>query len=161
MRAAVLSLICSAVQYLCYDSYVLYFMKDTDDTLALYHRVPLGEIVLTDMLFFFTFWLVLLLLSTRVVQFVRFRPGRYQSPQLKYRCQAAMEQKKWVRNGWSVFVKLGIWIVLFVVEMGFFGYHYVQMTMDFPVRLGCMAGVAAVSVLLYFAGKKRFVPEYI
>ncbi|MBR1866864.1 MAG: hypothetical protein IJ801_10235 [Lachnospiraceae bacterium] len=160
VRAAILSLVCSAVQYLCHDSYVLYFMEDTEDVPALYHRVFPGEIFLTDMLFFFLLCLILLLASTQVVQFAWFASA-YRSPQLKYRIQMAMEQTKWIRNGWSVFVKLGIWIVVVAVEMGFVYYHYVQMTMGFPVRLGCMAGMAAVSICLYLVGKKRFVPEYI
>lgn len=163
IRAAVLSLPCSVVQYLHYDSYVRYFIEDTNKTAALYHRISLGEIFLADMLYFFLINLVLLLLSTLVVDLEWFLPfgHRYRSPQLTYRARIAAEHKRWFRGGWKSVIKLGIWIILIASAVGFISYHNVQMTAGLPVRLGCMAGVAAISVFLYLVGKKRFVPKFI
>lgn len=139
--------------------------KDISDVLEeemiqSYHTLSFAEIFMTDFIIFYLFSLILLLLSTGVLNhqlYQRVENGK--SPQMLVRIHNSKKKPLWTFR--NLLLKIFSFIVLLTVTLGFYYYQQLQLTISFPVRLVVIIVFFLLSVALILVGKKRFTPKYI
>lgn len=167
IQSFVLGLIRTAIQYVFYNDYVAVFMKGTEHTIEMYHRVAFPELLLTNMAIFMVFNMLNVLGPITGLKFLYFgykEDGA--SPQLKLRvanCKLAKGGMingivRWLLKPLSYILMLAI---LVVVELSAIMLYWFQMLYAFPYRIAIVFGILVVFMIMYLVGKSLYKPKFV
>lgn len=154
-KAICLSIARTYIQVAFYNDFVKMFMEDTNHTLSMYHRVPMLELFVVNVMIFMILYMITVILATSCRKLLAQEPSN--TPQLKLR---ATDEKKF-----NIAVKAIIYvtalIALVAVEMGVVGYYWLQMLYQPVYRLIITLGIAALLAVMCYIAKHRYSPRYI
>lgn len=154
-KAVCLSIARTCIQVVFYNDFVEMFMEDTDHTLSMYHRVPMLELFVVNVMVFMILYMITVILATSCRKLLSQQPSN--TPQLRLR---ATDEKKF-----NIIVKAIIYvaalIALVAVEMGVLAYYWFQMLYQPVYRVLITLGIAVLLAVMCYIAKRRYSPSYI
>ncbi len=154
LQGAVLAVLRTAAQILCYDQYIQFFIEDTYETANMYHMPFIPLVLLVNLLIFETAELANIIIRTSI----------YNTPKDMYTL-VMRERAARVSGKKLTILKIVCFIVLILVMIPFITLcviaYSVQAQDETAAEILIIAGFIIVDIVMYFIAKKRYSPRYI
>lgn len=154
LQGAVLAVLRTAAQILCYDQYVQFFIGDMDETASMYHMPFIPLVLLVNLLIFETAELLNIIARTSI----------YNTPKDMYTL-VMKERAARVSGKKLTTIRIVCFIALILVMIPFIMLcvmtYSVQAKDETVAEVLIIAGFIIVDIIMYFIAKKRYSPKYI
>lgn len=161
LREALVSIFIVVMHGICYVDLIKLYSEGVQEKMEMYHRIPVVEDFLLSFCMLVAVNLVFLIKTTWIHRSHNKMLKKMSiSPRLAYRIQEKKE-KKIVYRVSDVLYHIGNVIFLFVVLILYILSQEMLFRSTSIYRLGVIAVLIIIGVVLYFIGRARFKPEYI